>query len=74
LGRKQQRAVVHPMERDVHEEMGVTIRRCRSLSGTDAWHHNLGYVGNVKAAEGFAFSKTLGETDVHTGVIWEEAA
>jgi hypothetical protein len=62
------------MERDVHEEMGVTIRRCRSLSGTDAWHFNLGYVENVKAAEGFAFHKTAGETDVHTSAIWTEAA
>jgi hypothetical protein len=34
LGRKQQRAVIQPMDRDIHEEMGVVIRRCRSLSGT----------------------------------------
>lgn len=74
LGRKQQRAVVQPLDRDVHEEMGVTIRRCRSLSGTDAWHFQLGYVGNVKAAEGFAFHRELGETDLHTGVVWEAAA
>lgn len=74
LGRKQQRAVVHPLERDVHEEMGVTIRRCRSLSGTDAWHFNLGYVENIKAAEGFAYHRELGETDMHTGVVWPSAA
>lgn len=74
LGRKQQRAVIQPMDRDVHEEMGVTIRRCRSLSGTDAWHFNLGYVQNVKAAEGFAFHRELGETDLHTGVVWDNAA
>ncbi len=69
LKSKTQRAVIQPMQSDVHEEMGVVIRRCRSLSGTDAWHHQLGYVGNIKAAEGFAFSRTLGETDIHTGVI-----
>lgn len=74
LGRKQQRAVIHPLERDVHEEMGVTIRRCRSLSGTDAWHFNLGYVENIKAAEGFAYHRELGETDLHTGVVWPAAA
>lgn len=73
LKAKTQRAVVQPMLSDVHEEMGVVIRRCRSLSGTDAWHHQLGYVGNIKAAEGFAFHATLGETDIHTGVIVEAA-
>jgi hypothetical protein len=73
LKAKTQRAVVQPMLSDVHEEMGVVIRRCRSLSGTDAWHAQLGYVGNIKAAEGFAFHATLGETDIHTGVIAEAA-
>ena len=73
LKAKTQRAVVQPMLSDVHEEMGVVIRRCRSLSGTDAWHAQLGYVGNIKAAEGFAFHRTMGETDVHTGVIAEAA-
>lgn len=69
LKSKTQRAVIQPMQSDVHEEMGVVIRRCRSLSGTDAWHHQLGYVGNIKAAEGFAFHRTLGETDIHTGAV-----
>jgi hypothetical protein len=71
---KTQRAVIQPFQSDVHEEMGVVIRRCRSLSGTDAWHFALGYVGNVKAAEAFVFHKTMGETDLHTGAVWPVAA
>jgi len=69
LKAKTQRAVIRPMRSDVHEEAGVVIRRCRSLSGTDSWHHQMGYVGNVKAAEGFAFHRSMGETDIHTGAV-----
>ena len=32
---------------------GVTVRVIPSLSGTDAWHFDSGYVDGVKAAEGF---------------------
>jgi len=69
LKAKTHRAVVRPLTSDVHEEVGVTIRRCRSLSGTDSWHHQLGYVGNLKGAEGFAFHRAYGETDIHTALV-----
>jgi hypothetical protein len=43
------------------EEMkGVTVRRLRSLTGTDAWHYLKGYVANVRAAESFIWDKTNG--------------
>lgn len=38
---------------------GVTVRKLRSLSGTDAWHHGKGYVG-VRAAEVYFYGKTRG--------------
>lgn len=40
----------------VNEHQGVRIRHLSSLTGTDAWHHRRGYVGNVKAAEGFMWN------------------
>lgn len=44
----------------VNEEDGVTVRRLASLSATDAWHHESGYVGNRRAAEVFIWGKTPG--------------
>lgn len=42
------------------EIRGVTIRRLRSLSGTDAWHYRKGYAANVRAAESFIWDKENG--------------
>jgi hypothetical protein len=42
------------------EEKGVKIRTIASLSGNDYWHFGQGYVGNIKAAEGFLFHKEDG--------------
>jgi hypothetical protein len=42
------------------EIRGTTIRRLRSLSGTDAWHYKKGYAANVRAAESFIWDKENG--------------
>lgn len=42
------------------EVKGVTIRNMRSMSGTDAWHHKKGYVGNIGGADAFIFDKSEG--------------
>ncbi len=42
------------------EEKGVKVRTLSSLSGSDFWHNNKGYVGNVKGAEAFLFHKEDG--------------
>ena len=39
---------------------GVTIRLLRSLSATDTWHFDKGYVGGVRSAEGFLWDKGEG--------------
>lgn len=44
----------------LHEELGVVIRGMASLAGTDVWHHQSGYVGPIRAAEGFMWSKEMG--------------
>ena len=37
--------------KSTHEYSGVVIRYMSSLSGTDAWHFNHGYVGSKRSAE-----------------------
>ncbi len=39
---------------------GVVVRVLPSLSGTDAWHFQKGYVKNVRSAEAYLWSKTDG--------------
>ena len=44
----------------VDEFAGVRLRVLPSLSGTDAWHYQKGYVNNKRAAEGYLWSKEGG--------------
>jgi len=44
----------------VDEFGGVRVRVLPSLSGTDAWHYQKGYVNNKRAAEGYLWSKENG--------------
>lgn len=43
-----------------HEELGIVVRSMASVAGTDAWHHTMGYVGPVRAAEAFLWNKETG--------------
>lgn len=42
------------------EHKGIVIRYMRSLSATDAWHSQKGFIGNVRAGEGFIWNKENG--------------
>lgn len=42
------------------EIKGVTVRILRSLSTTDQWHYQKGYVGNIRAGEAFIWHKKKG--------------
>jgi hypothetical protein len=44
----------------VDEHKGVIVRIISSLSGTDAWHYENGYVGNRRAGEAFVYEKDRG--------------
>lgn len=44
----------------VNEEDGVTVRRLASLTATDAWHNEMGYIGNRRAAEVFVWGRDAG--------------
>lgn len=47
---------------ELEEEHGVLIRTLSSISGTDSWHNKKGFVGNIKAGDGFVWSLDKGLT------------
>lgn len=58
LGHLHKSKVTQPLYVDDHA--GCTVRVLRSLSGTDAWHAQMGYVGNTRGAEAFIWRKSGG--------------
>jgi hypothetical protein len=54
----------HHKEDFVHktheEKTGVVIRILRSLTTTDTWHYNKGYIGALRASEAFLWDKDNG--------------
>ena len=45
---------------DIDERFGTIVRILPSLSGTDSWHHEKGYIGNIRSAQAYAWSKEYG--------------
>jgi hypothetical protein len=45
---------------DAKEQAGVVVRILRSLAAADAWTYQRGFVGSMRAAEGFLWDKKLG--------------
>lgn len=50
----------HLHEEDVTVDTGIIIRTVGSLTGTDAWHHQSGFVGARTAAQSFFYDKDEG--------------
>lgn len=50
----------HLHKYQVQEQFGITVRILPSLCSTDAWHKQHGFVGNLKAAQAYLYSKTEG--------------
>jgi hypothetical protein len=46
--------------RTLNEDLGVVVRYLSSLTGTEEWHHKKGFVGAVKAADGFIWNDEKG--------------
>jgi len=46
--------------RITNEDLGVTVRYLSSLTGTEEWHHKKGFVGAIKAGEGFVWNDEAG--------------
>ena len=40
---------------------GIIIRRISSITGTDAWHKEKGFIGAVRKAQAFVWDKELGK-------------
>jgi hypothetical protein len=45
---------------NIDERFGTIVRILPSLSGTDSWHHEKGYVGNTRAAQAYMWNKENG--------------
>jgi hypothetical protein len=43
-----------------NEDLGVTVRYLSSLTGTEEWHHKKGFIGAIKAGEGFIWNDEAG--------------
>ena len=43
-----------------NEDLGVTVRYLSSLTSTDSWHFSHGFVGAIKAGEGFIWNDETG--------------
>ena len=47
-------------DRMTNEDLGVTVRYLSSLTGTEEWHHKKGFIGALKAGEGFIWNDEAG--------------
>jgi hypothetical protein len=52
--------VVLDKSRMTNEDLGVTVRYLSSLTGTEEWHHKKGFIGCIKAGEGFIWNDEAG--------------
>jgi hypothetical protein len=52
--------VIDTKDRSLNEDLGVTIRYLSSLTSADAWHFRRGFVGAIKAADGFIWNDQTG--------------
>jgi len=53
-------SIIDNKQRTLNEELGVTVRYLSSLTGTEEWHHKKGFVGALKAADGFIWNDKTG--------------
>ena len=59
----------HLHSEHVTEDGGVIIRNLSSVTGTDAWHHNLGYVGAIRKCTCFLWDRENGLDSTFNVVI-----
>lgn len=51
------------------EEKGIIVRNISSITGSDAWHCESGYVGAIRKAQAFVWDKEYGLTDIINSII-----
>lgn len=59
----------HLHSEQVTEDGGIIIRNLSSVTGTDAWHHNSGYVGAIRKCTCFLWDKDNGLDSTFNVVI-----
>jgi hypothetical protein len=59
----------HLHSEHVREDKGIIIRNISSLTGSDAWHYESGYVGAIKKLPCFIWDKKYGNTDILHSII-----
>lgn len=59
----------HLHSEQVSEDGGVIIRNLSSVTGTDAWHHNSGYIGAIRKCTCFLWDKENGLDSTFNVVI-----
>ncbi len=61
--------MAHLHSEQTKEENGIIIRNISSVTGTDAWHHESGFVGAIKKAQAFIWDKEYGLECIINSVI-----
>lgn len=56
------------------EQNGVVVRILSSLCGTDNWHAQMGFIGNLMRAQGFAWNRNRGLIGTSIYSVVEDAA
>lgn len=51
------------------EKNGIIVRNLSSVTGTDSWHHESGYVGSLKKCQSFLWDRKYGLKDIIHTVI-----
>jgi len=51
-------------QRQVKEEHGVKVRRLSSVTATDSWHSESGYVGAIATSQSFVWDKQRGLREI----------
>lgn len=59
----------HLHSEQVQETNGIIIRNLSSVTGTDLWHHNSGYVGAIKKSQTFVWDKKYGLKTIINTII-----
>jgi len=54
----------HYHSEQVKEEHGVIVRNLSSITGTDAWHYESGYVGAIAKSQSFIWDKEKGLIEI----------
>lgn len=61
--------IAHLHSEQVREDGGIIIRNLSSITGTDAWHHNSGFVGAIRKCTCFLWDKENGLDSTFNVVI-----